>query len=97
MKILRSKDRKEKRLKVDSSKLNMGNTYSCAPLYYYDQEFYCEDCGSYEVWTAKQQKWWYEEAGGYFFSIAKRCRKCRRKERDRKDLARKTHLEGLKK
>ena len=97
MKIVRSKDRKEKRLKVDPDKLNMGNTYSSAPLFYYDAEFDCRDCGSHEIWTAEQQKWWYEEAGGYFFATAVRCRKCRQKERDRKEGARKANLEGFEK
>ena len=96
MKIVRGKDKKVKRIKVDPEKLNMGNTYSSPPEYYYDAEFDCIDCGSHEIWTARQQKWWYEEAGGYFFAVAVRCRKCREKERERKEEARKTHKEGLK-
>ena len=87
-KIKRSKNKKSERLPVDETKLNMGNTYSSPPDYYYDIEFDCMDCGKAEVWTAKQQKWWYEEAGGYFFSTAVRCRKCREKERERKRKAR---------
>ena len=66
----------------------MGNTYSNAPEYYYDVEFNCEDCGVLEIWTAAQQKWWYEEAGGYFFSTAIRCRACRQKEKERVRQAR---------
>lgn len=73
---------------MDASKLSMGNTYSSSPEYYYDIEFTCTDCGKLEVWTAPQQKWWYEEAGGYFFSGAVRCRGCREKERERKRMAR---------
>ena len=84
----RSKNKKQERLPVDESKLNMGNTYSSPPDYYYDIEFNCMDCGKEEVWTAEQQKWWYEEAGGYFFATAVRCRSCRTKERDRKKVAR---------
>lgn len=87
-KQIRSKDKAENRLPVDESKLNMGNTYSSPPMYYYDLEFDCEDCGSNELWTAAQQKWWYEDAGGYFFSTAVRCRKCRVKERERVKKAR---------
>ena len=94
-KRLRTKNKTASRLPVDASKLNMGNTYDSPPEYYYDLEFNCRDCGSKELWKAAQQKWWYEEAGGYFFATAVRCRKCRAKERDRKRLARKTHLEGL--
>ena len=82
-------------LPVDSSKLNLGNTYGCPPDYYRDVEFDCVDCGAEELWTAKQQKWWYEEAGGYFFTTAIRCRECRKKERERKEAARQAHQEGL--
>ena len=92
---LRKKPKNENRLSVDAAKLNMGNTYSSPPEYYYDIEFTCVDCGIEQIWTAAQQKRWYEEAGGYFFAVAIRCRTCRQKERDRKKEARKTHLEGL--
>lgn len=95
-KKLRGKDKAATRLPVDESKLNMGNTYDSPPDYYYDIEFTCRDCGSVEIWKAAQQKWWYEEAGGYFFATAVRCRGCREKERDRKNEARRTHLEGKK-
>jgi len=92
----RSKDKGASRLPVDASKLNMGNTYSSPPEYYYDKAFTCRDCDSQETWTAAQQKWWYEDAGGYFFATAIRCRPCREIERDRKEDARRTHQEGLK-
>jgi len=84
-------------LPVDSSKLNLGNTCGCPPDYYRDVEFDCVDCGAEELWTAEQQKCWYEEAGGYFFTTAIRCRECRKKERERKEAARQTHQEGLRK
>jgi len=76
------------RLPVDPSKLNMGNTYSSAPEFYEDRTFVCRGCGVRETWTSAQQKWWYEEAGGYFFSTAIRCRACRSKERERVSEAR---------
>ena len=85
---VRSRNKVADRLPVDANKLNMGNTYSSPPEYYYDIEFACSDCGSEETWTAEQQKWWYEEAGGYFFAGAKRCAECRRLERERKQKAR---------
>ena len=85
---IRPKNKSASRLPVDATKLNMGNTYSSAPEYYYDIEFDCFDCGKTEVWNADQQKWWYEEAGGYFFSTAVRCRACRETERERKRQAR---------
>jgi Probable zinc-ribbon domain len=75
--------RAQSRLPVDAAKLNMGNTYSSAPEFYEDCAFVCKDCGIAQTWTAAQQKWWYEEAGGYFFATATRCRLCRAKERER--------------
>ncbi len=71
------------RLPVDASKLNMGNTYSGAPTHYEDLAFTCRDCKHPETWTAVQQKWWYEEAGGYIFTTAIRCRACREAHRAR--------------
>jgi hypothetical protein len=63
--------------------------------YYQDLMFQCIDCGVEEVWRATQQKWWYEVAKGYVDTTANRCRPCRRKERQRKDEARRVHVEGL--
>ncbi len=63
--------------------------------YYTDQPFECIDCGKAEVWTPAQQKWWYEVAKGDVFTIARRCRACRRRERERRAEARRLHLEGI--
>lgn len=63
--------------------------------FYVDRRFSCVDCSKIEIWTATQQKWWYEVAKGDVFTIAHRCRACRRKERERKTEARRVHLEGL--
>ncbi len=63
--------------------------------YYVDQPFICVGCNVQQVWTATQQKWWYETAKGDIWTVAKHCRPCRRKERDRKNKARRVHLEGL--
>lgn len=90
----RRKNLTAQRLLVDASKLIMGNTYDSPPEFYEDIEFTCRDCGSVEIWKAAQQKWWYEEAGGYYFATAVRCRECRTKERHRKQEARRTYLEG---
>jgi hypothetical protein len=49
--------------------------------YYVDKPFVCEECGTSQVWTAGQQKWWYEVAKGYVFSTAKLCRLCRKQAR----------------
>ncbi len=53
------------------------NSYS-PPLYYVDYPFKCVDCGSEEVWTAEQQKWYYEVAKGPIQAGAIRCRACRK-------------------
>jgi hypothetical protein len=67
------------------------------PDYYCDTLFTCRDCGERDLWTAKQQKRWYEEQGGEIEAIAIRCRACRRKEKHRREMARKAHDEGLEK
>ena len=63
--------------------------------FYVDRPFVCKDCGKAEIWTATQQKWWYETAKGDVWTVAVRCRACRRLERQRKSEARRVHLEGL--
>ena len=80
---------------ADWAELEHNNTYSQLPRFYLDKAFDCRDCGAQELWTAKQQKWWYEVAKGHIDSLAVRCRPCRKKEQARKAAARKTHLEGL--
>ena len=52
--------------------------------FYKDVPFRCRDCGKDEIWTARQQKWWYEVAKGYVYSGAVRCRACRRADRARR-------------
>jgi hypothetical protein len=51
--------------------------------YYLNQSFTCVDCKAEEIWTAQQQKWWYETAKGGIWTLARRCRLCRRQERAR--------------
>jgi hypothetical protein len=84
---------------VDPQKLQPTNSYSDPDFLktglYFDYNFNCKVCGKREVWTATQQKWWYEVAGGELSSTAIRCRACRRKERERKAEARRVHLEGI--
>ena len=63
---------------------------------YIDLSFRCVDCGTEEIWTGTQQKWWYEVAKGFVYSSAICCRSCRRRERERRDEARRVHLEGVK-
>ena len=64
------------------------------PLFYVDKAFVCKDCGATEVWTARQQKWWYEIAKGSFETTAVRCRACRDKLKSEKDAQRK-HMEEM--
>jgi hypothetical protein len=60
-----------------------------------DQPFTCLDCGREEVWTAADQKWWYEEAKGKIAARANRCLACRRKRRLRRSQERRIHVEGI--
>ncbi len=52
------------------------------PLFYRDISFRCEDCRKREVWSATQQRWYYEIAKGPVHARAIRCRSCRKKHRD---------------
>jgi len=63
--------------------------------FYLDRPFACKHCGKPQLWTATQQKWWYESAKGDVWTIATLCRPCRARERARKEEARKIHLDGL--
>lgn len=84
---------------VNESALRPYNSYGAPQFvyrgYYVATPFRCKDCGKEEVWTATQQKWWYEIAKGYVYSTATRCRSCRRKDQARRSEARREHLEGL--
>jgi hypothetical protein len=51
--------------------------------FFEDIEFTCSGCGAGSVWTAADQKWWFEVAGGSLYSRAVRCAACR--------AARRTH------
>ncbi len=70
---------------ADQSQLQHNNTYGLLPLFYIDKVVTCRDCGKEEVWTAENQKWWYEEAKGHINSEAVRCRACRDKRKALKD------------
>jgi len=86
------------RVPVDESKIRSSGfgPGPWIPEFYEDVSFTCKDCGSHETWTATQQKWWYEVAGGLLDTTkAVRCRSCRAKEKARKTEARRVHLEGL--
>ena len=84
---------------VTPSSLRPTNSYGIPDFvrrgYYQDYPFRCKGCGKEEIWTAAQQRWWYEEAHGDVWTVAVRCRSCRQQERSRKAEARRVHLEGL--
>ena len=80
---------------ANRGELMHNNTYGPLPLFYIARPFVCRDCQAAQVWTAKQQKWWYETAKGNINSVAIRCRPCRNKIQTRKAGARRVHLEGL--
>ncbi len=82
----------------DSTRLAPNNSYGTEYTlrgYYLDKPFVCRDCGREEVWTARQQQWWYEVAQGEVNSTAIRCRACRQAEQARRQEARQQHLQGL--
>lgn len=91
--------RLEAQILVNPSNLKPTNSYSIPDFvereFYVDKPFTCKDCGKEEVWSATQQKWWYEVAHGDVWTTATRCKACRRKEAARKSEARKVHLDGL--
>lgn len=84
---------------VNPDNLHSTNSYDIPDFvtrgYYVDRPFTCKDCGIAQEWTATQQKWWYESAKGDVWTIAIRCRPCRRREQARKAAARASSEAGL--
>ena len=84
---------------VNASLLKPDGSYSTPDYvlrgYYLDVPFTCKDCGKAEVWRDTQQKWCYETAKGGVWTMATRCRGCRRRERERVVEARRVSLEGM--
>jgi hypothetical protein len=80
---------------VDLAQLAHNTTWSLLPSFYIDTPFVCQDCGAHEIWTAKQQKWWYEIAKGRIETRAVRCRPCRLLERARIVEARRVSQTGF--
>lgn len=70
-------DKPPRQIPADIAQQAPHNSYGGVPLFYEDKEFTCVDCGRVEVWTAEDQKWWYETAKGYICSTAVRCLACR--------------------
>ena len=68
---------------ADHSKLDHINTYGPLPEFYIDKPFKCRACGKVEIWKAKSQKWYYEEAKGHIDSTAVECHDCRKSKKQR--------------
>lgn len=73
---------------ADCSRQVPNNSYGFPPTYYTDVEFTCRDCGKRDVWSAKEQKWYYEVVKGSLYQEASRCRECRKRVRAEKKLQR---------
>src|SRR6187431_1800948 len=100
----RQRQRRNERTAAGSIRVNVAalapnNSYGAPDFvergYYMDEPFKCTACGAAQVWTASQQKWWYEVAKGYVYSTAKLCRPCRRREQARRVEARRVHQAGV--
>ncbi len=93
------RDIANRHLLVNPANLGPNNSYGVPEFvqrgYYVDIPFHCKSCGIAQVWTERQQKWWYESAKGDVWAVAVMCRPCRRRERARRAEARETHLSGL--
>ena len=64
-------------LLADVRKLDHVNTYGELPDFYIDRPFTCRLCGKREIWRARDQKWYYEEAKGHIDATAVECHDCR--------------------
>ena len=80
---------------ADPVRLSHNNTYGRLPRFYVDKVVECRQCGTEEVWPAERQRWWYEVAKGDINTQAVLCRACRKAEKERRDEARRVHLEGV--
>ena len=79
---------------VDESKVRHHSLYFKIPSVYRDKKFNCRICDKEGIWTARQQKWWYEEAGGNLETTAVHCRECRDK-KNRVKREQKEHMEEM--
>lgn len=84
------RDAQARGVAVDRGALSPDGSYGVPAFvergYYVDIPFECRDCGADQIWTASQQKWWYEVAKGGVWTTATRCRACRRRERAQRVL-----------
>lgn len=66
------------RIKADVKAQAPNNSYG-PPEYYEDFEFACADCGKVEVWTAEQQRVYFEVWKKPIYGRAKHCHACRKR------------------
>ncbi|MEO8269303.1 MAG: zinc-ribbon domain containing protein [Aureliella sp.] len=72
------------------------NSWGLLRFVYVDIAFCCRDCGKEEVWTAEQQRCYYEVAKGTLYATAVRCRACRNRINDAKSIQREQMRKSLK-
>jgi hypothetical protein len=93
------RDAEARGVDVDASQLAPDGSYGRPDFvergYYVDQPFTCQACGVEQVWTAAQQKWWYEVVKGGVWTRARLCRPCRKAERSRREEARRVQEQGI--
>ncbi|MCO6510898.1 MAG: zinc-ribbon domain containing protein [Aridibacter famidurans] len=70
-------------VKADHLKLDHINTYGEIPDFYIDRPFVCRNCGKREIWKARDQKWYYEEAKGHIDAKAVECHECRKAKKEK--------------
>ena len=63
--------------------------------FYYDTPYICRTCGEVKIWTALQQKYWFEEKKGRSDTSAIYCLECREKYSQKKAEARRISAESL--
>ena len=83
---------------VNPARLAANNSYGPRFVldgFYRPRPFFCYDCGAAQVWTARQQKWWYETCQGSVYSVAVRCLACRIRHRQKCAEQRQRTAEGL--
>lgn len=69
--------KKPRALAADLTKQVPNNSWGGPVLAYVDTPYICRDCGKEEIWTADQQKWFYEVAKGSLYAKAVQCKACR--------------------
>jgi Probable zinc-ribbon domain len=65
----------------------------CPRHWYIDATFVCCDCDHEFIFTASEQRFWYEDMWFFIDSLPKRCVQCRKAERTRLDLRK--HYDAL--